>query len=577
MVKKGAKRNRQTSEEQKLLREYHDHSDRHVLVLEADLSEDQKRRVFAMANRLRLASNELVAILNKRYEQMIRTKQYRGLMNNYGVEKDRLKKTGEEESDLLKYLSAEMNKVQKQFGLTKTDCTDLMETIYPKYGLNAQFAQARALKVWEGMKKILYKDGKHLHFKKRGDLPEIRATQSNRAIPIKIKDGDLAFSMEKLDKGRKTSTFTYKNKDAFQSEEIKAVIHYLENKDEVDHYAVKRWKENQEKTDTFRPCYASLNCKVIRGRLRVFIHITIEGNPLPKKNTDGSLRHIPGTGIAGCDLGPQSVAWASDYDDNICNLGQRNKSKDVVDAHDKKIRKYQRSMDRSRRKLNPENYNDDGTVKKGKKVWKKSNRYKRKEYLVREMRRKDALSRKYAHQELANDLRVQADVVVIEERNAKKLQKRSKKLERQDKVTLIEQKDGSVKEIRKFKRKKRHGKSILNRAPGEFQSILEKKFRKVYIVDRKYRASQYEHPTDSYIKKGLSQRVYTLTETETKVQRDWYSAYLLYCFDPLTRDINSYKAEQCFDEHWARHEYNILEGLKCLPYEVKNSGIRPGM
>ena len=29
-------------------------------------------------------------------------------------------------------------------------------------------------------------------------------------------------------------------------------------------------------------------------------------------------------------------------------------------------------MDRSRRAMNPENYNDDGTVRRGKKTWKKS-------------------------------------------------------------------------------------------------------------------------------------------------------------------------------------------------------------
>ena len=34
-------------------------------------------------------------------------------------------------------------------------------------------------------------------------------------------------------------------------------------------------------------------------------------------------------------------------------------------------------MDRSRRATNPQNYNPDGTIKKGKKTWKYSNRYKK--------------------------------------------------------------------------------------------------------------------------------------------------------------------------------------------------------
>ena len=36
-------------------------SSRHVLVIEADMAEDDKRNVFSISNRLRLAGNELIA------------------------------------------------------------------------------------------------------------------------------------------------------------------------------------------------------------------------------------------------------------------------------------------------------------------------------------------------------------------------------------------------------------------------------------------------------------------------------------------------------------------------------------
>ena len=38
-------------------------SSRHVLVIEADMSEDEKRRIFNIADRLRLAGNELTALM----------------------------------------------------------------------------------------------------------------------------------------------------------------------------------------------------------------------------------------------------------------------------------------------------------------------------------------------------------------------------------------------------------------------------------------------------------------------------------------------------------------------------------
>ena len=56
-------------------------------------------------------------------------------------------------------------------------------------------------------------------------------------------------------------------------------------------------------------------------------------------------------------------------------------------------------------------------------------------------------------------------------------------------------------------------------------------------VPNNYRASQYDHTADDYIKKKLSDRVYKLHDG-TEVQRDWYSSYLLYCYDYRTQNID---------------------------------------
>ena len=49
-------------------------------------------------------------------------------------------------------------------------------------------------------------------------------------------------------------------------------------------------------------------------------------------------------------------------------------------------------------------------------------------------------------------------------------------------------------------------------------------------VPSDYRASQYDHTADDYIKKKLTDRMYHLVDG-TLVQRDWYSSFLLYCYD----------------------------------------------
>ena len=62
--------------QRKLLKAFRKESSRHVLVIEADMAEDDRRNVFSISNRLRLAGNELIAIMRNSIEQLLRTKRY---------------------------------------------------------------------------------------------------------------------------------------------------------------------------------------------------------------------------------------------------------------------------------------------------------------------------------------------------------------------------------------------------------------------------------------------------------------------------------------------------------------------
>ena len=75
-------------------------------------------------------------------------------------------------------------------------------------------------------------------------------------------------------------------------------------------------------------------------------------------------------------------------------------------------------------------------------------------------------------------------------------------------------KETTVNSKGKFNRKKRFGRSIKNRCPSGFQTAVEQKFKVsggTYIeVSNYYRASQYDHTVDDYIKMKLSDRMYQL-------------------------------------------------------------------
>ena len=212
------------------------------------------------------------------------------------------------------------------------------------------------------------------------------------------------------------------------------------------------------------------------------------------------------------------------------NLAERNgKSTKDTASVDKKL---QQKMARSLRYSNPDNYNEDETIKKGTKKWVHSKNYEKLAYKLHEKRRRDSEFRRYATQEIVNDLREHENVLVTEENRVEAWKRRSKKpTEQTDKEIEVTNKKGEKKKVKKCKKKRRGmAYSILHRIPGFFIAECKKKFKEVIHVDKMFRASQYDHTDGSYKKKKLSERWFVLSDG-TLVPRDLYSAFLMYCAD----------------------------------------------
>ena len=567
------------------LKNYHKESNRHVFVLEVDATEEQKRMILHTSNLIRIAGNCLIAVMKHNYEQLVRTKRYRNLKSLYKKAKD------EDDKKQLASITAQMQEMQELYSVTWNFCRREMDKIKDIYHINSIFARSKAEDVWSGVKKCLYGDGNTIHFKKYGDYPEIRAKEIKRGIsiyPVVSDNGNnslrlhimksefnLTVNKPKHNKTRSGNIVSdiLEPHDRFAEDEANAVCRYLENPDVIDKAAVDLYEKTGELLDTYRPCYVSLVIREIRGELRIFAHITIEGVAKTKFNKDGTRRHQYGKGFIGCDIGPQSIAYTSKEEVGLKNLAERGAS---IKAREQKEARILRKMDRSRRAVNPENYNADGTIRKGKKTWKKSNRYKKLHSQYRNICRIAAENRHLAINEGVNHMRALGNVFITEPQNAKKLQKRSKKTERQDKPSIIQKPDGTKQLVYKYKRKKRFGKSIKNRCPGYFQAQVKATFERtggVYIeVPVTYRASQYDHTCNKYIKKALSQRMYELANG-ARVQRDWYSSFLMYCIGTDLQNISRYKCKRYFDELYAKYlelEQYIINN-KII---VMNSGIK---
>ncbi len=532
---------------------------RHVLVLEAQIKENDKRKLFHIANDLRVYGNHLTNIAQKRLSQLFRTKAYRETLKQYHSAMSALSSLDEgtpkynEVKKKAKSAAGVLEKLQAEYKLTFEDLRHDMAEISKGSKIKAVFLLSEAENVWAAVQSVLYRDGKHLNYAKRGELPLIRAKQIERGITLSFDNGSAQCKMGVND----TFTLIVKKNDSFAKNEL-ACIEAFVSDPSTEKKAVAIFSETGIPQNTYRPCFVALKCVTIRGRLRVYAHITVEGDPVPKYTKSGDLKHPCGKGLVGVDLGPQSVAAVSDTSVILENLAERNSKS--TKRHERKERLLLRALDRSRRENNKDRYNEDGTVKKGiRKPWKKSKQYRKKEASLKELRRKNALSRKYANNELANRIRAMGDDVTIEKSNVKALQKKAK--------------PSAPEQGKKQKRRKRFGHSILHRCPGQLYAQLHSKFGDghFHVVDNMYRASQYDHKSNTYNKKKLSQRWHSFDDG-TKVQRDIYSAFLLLCHNDDFKTINQDICTSKFETFKKAHD-KCVSDIKARGHKVCNSGI----
>lgn len=140
------------TEYEQSLRLYRKGSARHVLILEADMSEDMKRRTFGLSDELRIYGNNLTAKLSKSMEQLFRTKKYKSLQKAYGKLSEIVKSHPDNKAVVskLKAVTNKMSDMQKEYGVTWADARTYMMYLKDRAGLNSIFSLTRAEDIWSG-------------------------------------------------------------------------------------------------------------------------------------------------------------------------------------------------------------------------------------------------------------------------------------------------------------------------------------------------------------------------------------------------------------------------------------------
>ena len=235
--------------------------------------------------------------------------------------------------------------------------------------------------------------------------------------------------------------------------------------------------------------YCRLVRRKINGTRRFYVQLILEGKPYqdPEEKT--------GTEELGLDVGPSTVATVGDTKAELKQF-----CSELVPKQKEK-RRLQRKQDRQRRANNPQNYNKNGTVKKGNKKWKKSNRQRKTESDIAELDRVTAAHRKSLHGHDQNIIISQGTVIKAEKVSIRAWQKM-------------------------------FGKSVSIRAPSMFMNGLKRKAENaggcLYLFPTQTtQLSQICHICGNTVKKPLSQRWHTCCGID--MQRDLYAAFLAKC------------------------------------------------
>lgn len=485
--------------------------------------EDRLSKRFEIARQI---YNTLVHAELKKFRALERTAEYRATQKRLQeLYQNNLSKTAEFQS-----IAKHRTKLLTGAGFSEYGFKAAVKDYYKYFNDNIGSSVAVhgiAPLVWTSFEKKIYGSGRKVHYKKAGEIHSLRGY----SVTGKSGGAEIIFRGSFIEWKGLFLPLKLSPDNSYESEMLNYRVKYVR--------ILRRPGKNKD---------------------HWYAQLSLEGKPVVKRNpVNQEPIHPIGHGAVGIDIGPQTIAYSAK-----CTVGLLELASKVQNIeHQKKL--LQRKLDRSRRTANPNNYAEDGTIRRGIKLTNyKSKRYCKLQRELAHLQHSQADIRKRQHTELANQLLALGDTFYVEDMQWPSLTHRAKDTE-------VSQKTGRI------KRKKRFGKSIANKAPAMLINILKQKSHSLGIpgvveVPTKLRASQYNHQSDTYNKKPLNQRWNNMPDGE-KIQRDLYSAFLL---QHVTPDLNGFDRNLLIQDYPQFKEYHhqvILE-LSTSPKTVTSMGIR---
>nr|DAY38440.1 MAG TPA: hypothetical protein [Bacteriophage sp.] len=221
--------------------------------------------------------NSLVNVTYKRYKEMIKTKEYRKLISLLTNNKKANKKIWQQ-----------INNLKKQYNISEYSFYNDVKKMQKHFKSNIDSLTARkiATRLWESYNKMFLENNSKIHYKKYNEFNTLEGKTNKTGI--RFKDNMLVWNKLKI-----PICINYNNLYEFQS--LKNDI-----------------------------CYCRIIRKYIRNKYKYYVQIIFKGTPPVKVNIKtGKIRYPIKHGDVGLDIGPSTIAIASESDVKILELADK--------------------------------------------------------------------------------------------------------------------------------------------------------------------------------------------------------------------------------------------------------------
>ena len=322
--------------------------------------------------------NQMLSKNLKKYGEMVKTREWKELCR---VIREELSKEPKKKSEALKEAYARKNEIMKASGFS--DFSFRSQAIaaskyYQKHVSSKMADMSIGHPMWAAFEKLFFGNGEAVHFKRAGEAMSLAS--DNKSGMRFVNEGGSYFVV-------------------FSNMAARAKVVRVKVKGPKTEYDCAMLRANVKVLRVVK--------KIEKGRGHYYCQLTVDREPYAKVDENGELVHPIGEGPVGLAVWRDKLCAVSSDRTEIFSLSP------YAPGYAEKRDELTRKLEHLRRVNNPDNYNEDGTVKNGivgedgkrhRLTWVETNHYKKVRAELRELHRVYVVKRNLHHNKIVWEL-----------------------------------------------------------------------------------------------------------------------------------------------------------------------------